>query len=164
MLPLAIALPTGISLLFVMIFLAVAVYYRMYMYKRKVKKLNEMNQSLLQGDSLGHVRVQLQMDQMILEEVIGRGSFAEVFRGRLHGISVAVKRFLLKKGDDNEQLRLLFDQETSILQQLRQYVFCNKYSHTSPNILQYLGSEIKPPHMYLVTEFCELGDLHSLLL
>jgi hypothetical protein len=122
-------------------------------YRNKVKKLNELNQSLLQADSLGHVKVKLSMDELILEDLVGRGSFGDVYRARLHGTVVAVKRFVMGKGKSSLELKELFTKETEILKQLRH-----------PNILFFIGCEIKHPHMYIVTEFCELGDLQNILL
>lgn len=90
-------------------------------------------------------------DDIVLEEQIGSGSFADVYRGRWLGTTVAIKRFLLNS-DSQDDVMTDFVKEASIMNRLRH-----------PNIVQYLGATVKHPHLYLMTEYCELGNLQGII-
>lgn len=120
----------------------------------KMKDRTELKDVLLQNDVnvvVPQDRTNLGTDEIILEEQIGSGSFSEVYKGKWLGTTVAIKRFLLNQTSDEEILND-FMKETSLMAGLRH-----------PNIVQYMGATVKPPHLYMVTEYCERGNLQSII-
>eukprot|EP00818_Percolomonas_sp_WS_P003029 CAMPEP_0117456050 /NCGR_PEP_ID=MMETSP0759-20121206/11677_1 /TAXON_ID=63605 /ORGANISM="Percolomonas cosmopolitus, Strain WS" /LENGTH=881 /DNA_ID=CAMNT_0005249377 /DNA_START=485 /DNA_END=3131 /DNA_ORIENTATION=- len=92
------------------------------------------------------------IDGLELIELIGRGSFSEVFFGRYHMSPCAVKRFFSLSPHDQ-----VFEQCKTEVEMLR------KIHH--PNIVQYLASFIdRPPNFYIVMDYHSRGDLQRILL
>jgi len=81
---------------------------------------------------------------------IGYGSFGEVYVGLWQGTKVAIKRALHVK--EEPEVIEEFMSEASLMSTLRH-----------PNIVQFLGATIKPPHLYLVLELCKKGNVKHLL-
>ncbi len=82
---------------------------------------------------------------------IGTGTFGEVKKCFWRKTIVAVK--FLKKAMENEKENIQsFIEELNLLKKLRH-----------PNILLYLGANITGPNFFLVTEFCDLGNLFDFL-
>eukprot|EP01125_Pyxidicula_operculata_P013198 TRINITY_DN4365_c0_g1_i5.p1 TRINITY_DN4365_c0_g1~~TRINITY_DN4365_c0_g1_i5.p1 ORF type:complete len:543 (-),score=138.68 TRINITY_DN4365_c0_g1_i5:1364-2992(-) len=90
-------------------------------------------------------------DQIVLEEVIGTGSFATVHRGYYDGNEVAIKVIrchLLNKIKDS------VIEEVSIMGPLHH-----------PNVVQFIGACFNSsPNFFLVTEYLKRGDLNQILL
>lgn len=84
-------------------------------------------------------------------ELVGSGTFSEVYRGIWCGTSVAVKMFSANRYKEDDLL-LDFEMEVSIIRHLR-----------APNILLYLGSAFDPPNVCIVTEYMSRGNLHDIL-
>jgi hypothetical protein len=93
---------------------------------------------------------ELQLDDVELDERIGKGTYGEVFKGRLWGTDVAVKR-LLSTTVTPEVLDNL-KAEVATLSQLRH-----------PNVVLFLGACTAPPDVCIVTEWAERGSLHDQL-
>lgn len=89
-------------------------------------------------------------EELLLEEQVGSGSFSEVYRGKWMGNTVAIKRILLYQKDSNPFEE--FIKETTLMSSMRH-----------PNVVQYYGATIRPPHLYIITEFCSRGNLQSIL-
>jgi len=82
---------------------------------------------------------------------IGTGTFGDVKKCLWRKTLVAVK--FLKKVMENEKENIQsFIEELNLLKKLRH-----------PNILLYLGANITGPNFFLVTEFCDLGNLFDFL-
>lgn len=82
---------------------------------------------------------------------VGTGTFGEVKKGYWRKTIVAVK--FLKKAMENEEGSIKsFVEELNLLKKLRH-----------PNILLYIGACTAGPHYFLVTEFCENGNLFDFL-
>ncbi len=81
--------------------------------------------------------------------VLGRGSFGEVYRGRWHGIQVAVKKLLLVKL--THALADEFKHECTVMFKLRH-----------PNILELYGIVVDPERC-MVMEFMAKGSLSDVL-
>jgi ABC-type phosphate transport system substrate-binding protein len=128
--------------------------YSIVVTKKSRKQNIELNELLIKSTKLKSANVQfnLQIGDLEMEEMIGRGSFADVYKGRLHGTTVAIKRFLIKKGESVVNVIDKFNDECNLLETIRH-----------PNIVQYIASTIQEPHLYLITEYCERGDLASVL-
>jgi ABC-type phosphate transport system substrate-binding protein len=108
---------------------------------------NEVSLELSSND-----RTRILYEDLTLEEQIGSGSFSEVYKGKWLGTSVAIKRMLVTKRDDSSDPIGDFVKETSIMNTMRH-----------PNIVQYLGATVKSPHLYIITEFCDKGDMQTIL-
>ena len=78
---------------------------------------------------------------------IGKGTFGEVKRGVWRGEEVAVK-FLKTTMLTSSDTIAAFIEECNIMKNLRH-----------PNILLYMGASTKGPDFFVVTEFCENGNL-----
>lgn len=97
-------------------------------------------------------RVRLANHGFSLDDPLGHGSFAEVFKGwSREGAAVAVKRIAKSKLGKSNNRRLL-EQEVSILEKLRH-----------PNIVQLQAHEELGDFIYLVMEYCNGGDLAAYL-
>lgn len=59
------------------------------------------------------------MDGLVLNECIGKGSFGEVYKAKLHGTRVAVKKCIASQNHAKQQIED-FTQEVALLSQLRQ--------------------------------------------
>ena len=102
----------------------------------------------------------LSLKDLSLLNIIGGGGFGQVWRGTWGGTPVAVKllsNLLLPQGDgpvlpEHEQLLTAFEEEVSMLAQLRH-----------PNICLFLGVCLEPPHRAIVTELVSRGSLWDCL-
>jgi tRNA A-37 threonylcarbamoyl transferase component Bud32 len=118
---------------------------------RKYKEENTMRLLDHRYDA-SQYKIYFDMNELKIGEPIGHGSFAEVYRGKLFGSDVAVKRSLVKNKNINKVVEE-FKKEVAIMAQLRH-----------PNIVQFVGSHIElPRYLYLVTELCPRGDLRAIL-
>ncbi len=86
-----------------------------------------------------------------LSEDIGKGTFGEVKRGIWRKENVAVK-FLKEDMHVQEDILKTFIEECNMLKNLRH-----------PNILLFMGAGTKGPSYFIVTEFCDSGNLFELL-
>jgi serine/threonine protein kinase len=89
-------------------------------------------------------------DEIKLEEVIGHGSFGEVWVGMFRGKKVAVK--LLNKGAISKSHLKEFVHELNIMCSLRH-----------PNTVLFMGACLEEGHMCLIMEYCEKGNLFEIL-
>ncbi|CAE7651310.1 STY46 [Symbiodinium sp. KB8] len=96
---------------------------------------------------LEHRDAFLQSGEVCLEELIGTGSTAEVYRATWHGTDVAAKK-LRSKG----QLSTEFKREISVLLRLRH-----------PNLVLFMGACTKAPQALIISEFCSGGTVFALL-
>ncbi|CAH2058333.1 unnamed protein product [Thlaspi arvense] len=81
---------------------------------------------------------------------VGNGCFAQVFRGIWNGKNVAIKVF----SDQDATVENIKDFSNEIL-------IHSRLQH--PNVVTFLGACTKPPHLSLVTEYVEKGNLYHLL-
>jgi len=95
----------------------------------------------------------MQVGNLILEKCIGKGQFGEVFRTCINGVNkyFATKRYERKKIQNTPQMKYL-ENEISIL---------NKLKH--PNIIKLYDLKKTKKHYYLVTEYCNGGELTKAL-
>lgn len=84
-------------------------------------------------------------------EKIGVGTFGEVKKGYWRKQTVAVKYLKGEMLNSEESINCFID-ECNILKNLRH-----------PNILLFMGACTSPPNFFVVTEFCEKGNLFELL-
>jgi serine/threonine protein kinase len=83
---------------------------------------------------------------------LGRGSFGEVLPARWHGVDVVVKR-LLRHGQTDEEARLAFRREASLLARVSRH----------PRVITYLGICATENEWLLVMERAPNGNLQDLL-
>lgn len=81
-------------------------------------------------------------------EVIGAGSFGQVWKGNYYGIAVAIKKCKVDAESEREELM----KEIHHLEKLRH-----------PRLVSYLGSCIDARHIYMILEFMAGGSLYALL-
>lgn len=81
--------------------------------------------------------------------LIGSGSYGDVFKGKLHGTVVAVKRIPVTQ---DEELVQGFVKEVKAMVRL-----------DHPHILQMLAISIQHPYAYIVTEYCANGAIDKYL-
>lgn len=127
--------------------------------EEKKQKINLMPQRGKRKTEKGLADKNMQFDEEIkMEDLnffkdsdIGTGTFGEVKKCFWRKTLVAVK--FLKKAMENEKENIQsFIEELNLLKKLRH-----------PNILLYLGANITGPNFFLVTEFCDLGNLFDFL-
>jgi len=92
----------------------------------------------------------IRFDDIVLEERLGSGAHAEVYKGKLWGTtSVAVK--VVHNVDSTNQFAFLHEAE--IMEGLRNH----------PNVVSFFGVVTTPSALYIVTEFVPNGSLESFL-
>ena len=105
-------------------------------------------------DSLG-LDWRINHRDLFVGELIGRGSYCDVFKVRFRAIDVAVKQFQLgerEEGNNNNGDATEFVNEVEIL---------SKSHH--PNVVQMIGVCIQAPHYSLVMEYLENGNLYDFI-
>ncbi|XP_061073257.1 kinase suppressor of Ras 1-like isoform X2 [Conger conger] len=88
-------------------------------------------------------------EQLALGELIGRGRWGKVHKGRWHG-EVAV-RLLEIDGNNQDHLRL-FKKEVMNYRQTRH-----------ENVVLFMGACMDPPHLAIITSFCKGRTLYSVV-
>jgi len=92
-------------------------------------------------------------DVAVSGDVIGRGAFSVVYRGKLasSGADVAVKELQLEEWGRSPEMVLDFRAEVALMKAVHH-----------PNVLQLIGAQTQPS-LRLVSEFCSRGNLLDLL-
>ena len=124
----------------------------------KQKETGEGNNSAEKED-LENIEIEkvleeeIRFEELVFPEdaLIGSGAFGEVKKAFWRKTLVSVK-FLKKEAENIEKQMKPFIEEYNLLKQLRH-----------PNILLYLGGNITTSPYFLVTEFCENGNLFQFL-
>jgi len=88
-------------------------------------------------------------DEIEIKELIGHGSFANVYSGLFHETEVAIKVIKFVSMRDMEKSLI---EEASLMVKLRH-----------PHIVLFMGACIKPPDLFIVTEFMANGSVRELL-
>ncbi|KAK4336737.1 hypothetical protein RND71_044137 [Anisodus tanguticus] len=88
-------------------------------------------------------------DELVKEKEIGTGLFGTVFKGKWHG-SVAIKMFNMANGLDNKEALEAFRSEIATLRKTRH-----------ENLVLFMGSCMKPPHLAIVTSYCQGLPLYT---
>lgn len=93
------------------------------------------------------------VENYILEEVIGKGQFGNVYKGynQVNGQQVAVKSIKRSMLKDRNMLKLL-ENEISILKNCE-----------NDNIIKLIDLKKTSNNIYLVLEYCEDGNLEDFL-
>jgi serine/threonine protein kinase len=91
------------------------------------------------------------MTDVRLGQMVGSGSYGQVFRATWRAAPVAVKLFD-KQFADSEALITAVRREASVMAQ-----------HRHPHVLLFMGVCTRPPNLAIVTEFCDNGSLHDVL-
>ena len=129
--------------------------------KEKIKKIKEKGKdnAILEPEDYENIEIEKLLDEEIrLEELvfpenclIGSGAFGEVKKAYWRKTLVSVK-FLKENVENKEKHVIQFIEEYNLLKQLRH-----------PNILLYIGGNISGNQQFLVTEYCENGNLFQFL-
>eukprot|EP00658_Telonema_sp_P-2_P022657 TRINITY_DN19056_c0_g2_i2.p1 TRINITY_DN19056_c0_g2~~TRINITY_DN19056_c0_g2_i2.p1 ORF type:complete len:403 (-),score=91.36 TRINITY_DN19056_c0_g2_i2:293-1501(-) len=93
---------------------------------------------------------EITLTELTFKELVGAGSYAEVYHGELNGKQVAIKRFRTKHMSPHEHEQFL--NEVHVLASL---------SH--PNILGFEAAVATAPHFCIVTEYITPGSLQAVL-
>ena len=96
----------------------------------------------------------MQVDNLVLEKSLGKGSFGEVFLTRIKGDNkyYATKRYERDTIENNDQMLRYLNQECNILNSLKH-----------PNIVYLKEVKKTKNHYYLVMEYCNGGELAQAL-
>lgn len=89
-------------------------------------------------------------NDITIDMELGKGAFGIVYRGKLFGKHVAVKK-LINQQLDAETLTT-FKKEVGIMSKLRH-----------PNVLLFMGASLEPGNLMIVTELMARGSVHDLL-
>ena len=130
-----------------------------YEKKEKLIKLKESGEIDNLPEDLENIEIEkvleeeINFEELVFPEdaLIGSGAFGEVKKAYWRKTLVSVK-FLKLEVQNNEKHVKPFIEEYNLLKQLRH-----------PNILLYLGGNITKSPYFLVTEFCENGNLFQFL-
>lgn len=106
---------------------------------------------ILPGDGeRQHFPWEVDFDEIEILEKIGQGGFGVVYKGLWRGTTVAVKKLIQEEMDDSSYQEFLKEIETM-----------SKLRH--PQIVLFLGACLTPPHICILTEFLERGNLAEVL-
>ena len=136
--------------------------YKEYEKKEKLKRLKDGN---IENNEKEKEKIDLDVEiEKILDEevrleelefpedcLIGSGAFGDVKKAYWRKTLVSVK-FLKTNFEEKENQIISFVEEYNLLKQLRH-----------PNILLYIGGNITGPQHFLITEYCENGNLFEFL-
>eukprot|EP01097_Dermamoeba_algensis_P004547 TRINITY_DN2954_c0_g1_i1.p1 TRINITY_DN2954_c0_g1~~TRINITY_DN2954_c0_g1_i1.p1 ORF type:complete len:789 (-),score=152.15 TRINITY_DN2954_c0_g1_i1:1406-3772(-) len=96
-----------------------------------------------------HSGIEIPPNEIVLLELLGSGSYADVYKARCYGIEVAVK--IMKSVNENRIQ--MFKQEAKMLSKIRH-----------PNVYQFIGiSQNSDGSFMIVTELLTGGDLNKIL-
>lgn len=101
-------------------------------------------------DKIKEGNAEVDLSEIKYGNVIGRGTFGEVFKGTWRGAIVAVKK--LNSSQMSEEFVKEYEREVYLMRTLR-----------APNILQFLGSTFNPPDICIIMEYMSRGSLYSIL-
>ena len=95
----------------------------------------------------------MQVDNLILEKCIGKGKFGEVYKTTIEGVKkcYATKSYERDKIEKTRHMKYL-ENEICILRTLNH-----------PNIIKLYDLKKTQKHFYLVTEYCNGGELKKAL-
>merc|ERR1719329_586177 len=102
------------------------------------------------GDD-GH-QYEVDPSQIIVNEKVGSGCTADVYRGELHGQEVAVKQIDWNKSKMGMKEQRAFDREVAIMPKV-----------THPNLVAFVGVASFQKPFRIITEFCAGGCCFELL-
>lgn len=108
--------------------------------------MNKLGRLDLSGDT----SCNLDPTEISINEELGKGAFGIVYRGKLHGKEVAVKK-LINQNVDAETLSA-FKREVAIMRKLRH-----------PNLLLFMGASTEPGNLMIITELMTRGSVYDLL-
>lgn len=94
---------------------------------------------------------EISYDSVQLEGKLGMGQFGTVYRGKMLGQTVAVKKLLVQSFDD-PKAQEDFIREVKVMSSLRH-----------PNLLLFMGACTQPGKMMMVTELAQRGSVYDLL-
>ncbi|XP_077378093.1 kinase suppressor of Ras 2 isoform X2 [Festucalex cinctus] len=121
-------------------------------------EFEEMNLSLLSARNFPRKASQtsiflqewdIPLEQLEMGEMIGRGRFGKVFRGRWHG-EVAVRLIDIER--DNEGQLKAFKREVMAYRNTRH-----------ENVVLFMGACMSPPHLAIITSLCKGRTLYSVV-
>jgi len=92
----------------------------------------------------------VQYEDLVLIEKCGSGSFGEVWKGEWNSQEVAIKNVRIPMSHMDKNLVDAFRDEVIMMSKLRH-----------PHVLLFMGACIQPPHLSIVTEWCENGTLYD---
>ena len=121
--------------------------------KEKIRKLEPEN-SLSKFNRGFENNFEISLEELEFDEEnneIGKGTFGDVLRGTWRGEEVAVKFLKGSMSESSESVKQFLD-ECNILKNLHH-----------PNILLYMGACTIGPQYFVVTEFCDNGNLFEFL-
>jgi 5'-nucleotidase len=90
----------------------------------------------------------IDFDELEIGDLLGRGGYGEVYRGKWKGTGVAVKT--ISAENITREMKKNFIEETSIMSRLRH-----------PNIVLFMAASSKPPLLCIVMEYMALGSLYD---
>jgi len=112
-------------------------------YRRETEELHQRDEFFDCNWKLSH-------SELEYGQPIGQGAFGEVYKGKLHGKEVAIKRLLVQNVSEISLQE--FKQEIAIMSNLRH-----------PNLLLFIGACLEPQHIAIVTEYLPMGSLQDVL-
>ncbi|KAK7353017.1 hypothetical protein VNO80_18449 [Phaseolus coccineus] len=94
--------------------------------------------------------LEISWEDLRIKERVGAGSFGTVYRAEWHGSDVAVKVLTVQDFRDDQLKEFL--REVAIMKRVRH-----------PNVVLFMGSVTKRPHLSIVTEYLPRGSLYRLI-
>jgi len=112
------------------------------------KRLEQLTQRFEEKQQLEHGTL-FESGDIKCFEMIGRGSYAEVYRATWKSINIAVKKM---KADLNEREVKFFLEEAKMM---------SRFNH--PNVVRFIGACMTKPDLFIVTELLPRGSLFTLI-
>ena len=97
-----------------------------------------------------HILKTINSHNLVIIDLLGEGSYGEVFYGTWQNTTVAIKKFLFSKLNSRDHKD--FDREITLMQRVKD----------SPYVVQYLD-HVEKPRFHLVMEIMMLGSLYDFI-
>lgn len=102
-----------------------------------------------QNEKKSNLEIKDLLDDLSVKEIIGKGSFSQIYKANWKGTVVSVKKYVDLSKNEEDVLK-------------KKAYSLNFLRH--PNIVQFLGFSSEGNKFFMIYEYCEMGNLQEILM